>query len=733
MDCEAGKPALVCAFVALWLLAAPLRIWSQVFSASNHKVVYAQRIHEKITVDGNLSEPAWQSAEPAKEFVQREPTEGAPPTEWTEVRFLYDDKNLYIGAYLHESNPRGIVINQIFRDFQGAEQDYFGLVIDPFNDDRNGYEFLVTPVGGQRDTQFFDEGRQNNLSWDGVWYSAGKIHEDYWAAELAIPFKTLRFRKEKDQVWGLHLWRRVRRKNEASFWTPLPRRFTAIRGVALAGELRGIENVEPGRNLYVKPYALAGVERLATRDQKTEGDFDGGVDIKYGLGSGTSLDLTVNTDFSHVEADTQQVNLTRFPLFFPEKREFFQENAGLFQVGAPQGNEALLFHSRTIGLAGGEPIPILGGARLTGRAGNNYLGLLNIQTRSAGSVAATNFTATRFRRDLLANSNVGAIFLNRQSGQPKDHNRAFGVDANFLFFQTDLRISPTLAKTWTPGRQGDDWLGRIEGEWQKALFRMASSYTDIQQNFNPRMGFVRRPGRRIVRNEFELRPRLRQETRLGSILRDISLLLPSQHVLLPPDATANIGSTESRSLAPRLQIEFQDGSILIARYTQNFERLIRPFPIHSGVVIAAGDYRFNNSFLSYASNKSKTLFGTLSYDRGEFYDGEKRTLELEATVRPNYRFSAGVNYERNNVELPAGAFATDLVGFRVNYTFNPQISLSSFIQYNSETDQVSSNIRFRFIHRPLSDIYVVYNEQRDNLRQRTDRAITLKYTHLFSF
>ena len=386
-----------------------------------------------------------------------------------------------------------------------------------------------------------------------------------------------------------------------------------------------------------------------------------------------------------------------------------------------------MFHSRKIGLVEGDPIPILGGTRMTGRAGRNHIGLMNIQTRSEDSVPATNFTATRFRRDILSGSNIGLIFLNRQSSQPDDFNRAYGADANFLFFQNDLRFSTTLARTVTPGRDGADGLSRVEGEWQSRLVRLLSSYVEVERNFNPEMGFVRRPGRRILRNEVLLRPRLRYETRLGSVIRDVVFSLQSEQTLLSGSAT------ETKFLRPQLQIISQKGSTFQVRHTRNFERLFEPFKISDGIVIPLGYYHFNDLLVSYSSDQSRALSGSLTYNWGDFFDGSKRTLQASAEIRGNYRLSTSIDYERNKVELPAGAFTTDLVGLRVHYSFSARMFLDAFAQYNSGSRRVSSNLRFRFIHRPLSDIYVVYNEQRDTLLRKSDRSLTMKYTHLLNF
>ena len=365
----------------LSLLMVPLLAWAQAPQSNGKRVALAKFTDQKITVDGSLDEPAWQTAELNGGFLQQDPKEGEPASESTEFRVLYDKEYLYIGAFCHDRTPERIVINDISRDFDTINEDYFAVVLDTFNDDRNGYYLATTAVGGQKDSQIFDEGRTNNVSWDGVWFVEARKGEDGYTVEMAIPFKTLRFGRQREQVWGAHFYRRMRGRNESTYWSLPPRRYSLTRAIPFAGELQGIANVEPGRNLQVKPYALLGAKRLGSRGEDAEPDFDGGLDLKYGVTPGLTLDLTVNTDFSHVEADTQQVNLTRFPLFFQEKREFFLENAGIFGFGALTNQEALLFHSRTIGLEGGQPIPILGGARLSGRAGETYVGLLNMQTR----------------------------------------------------------------------------------------------------------------------------------------------------------------------------------------------------------------------------------------------------------------------------------------------------------------------------------------------------------------
>jgi Domain of unknown function (DUF5916)/Carbohydrate family 9 binding domain-like len=713
--------------VVLLSLLLPLTSWSQAPQANGKRVIVAAFTAEKITVDGRLSEAAWKTAEPTGDFTQREPDENDPATEWTEVRVLYDKDNLYISAYLHDRTPEKIVIDDIRRDATNTDQDFFSVLLDTFNDDRNGYYLATTLVGSYRDLQFSDGGRVSNVAWDGVWYGEVQQVEDGRTMEVGIPFKTLRFSRQSAQTWGVQFSRRNRRNNETDLWSPTPRRYTAVGGVAYAGELRGIENVEPGRNLQVKPYVLGGVERLGSRGEDAKRDFDAGFDLKYALTPSMVLDLTANTDFSHVEADTQQVNLTRFSTFFQEKREFFLENSGVYKFGDLSNSEALLFHSRTIGLERGQPVPILGGVRLTGRAGRNDIGLLNMQTRSEDDTPATNFTVARIRRNIGSDSDIGAMFLNRQSGLKDDHNRSFGIDGNIVLLKRTLRFSPTFAKTYTPGRSGDDRLAKITGEFENSVFRYQSSYLDLGKNFNPEMGFARAVDRAIVNNQMQLTYLARDKQMIGSLLQEVFLSANSEHVL--PGG----GGTESKILRPQLRFVFRDASYIDIQYAQYFDRINDDFELPSDVVVPPGDYKYNRTNLVYSSDHSK-MFSFLAAVRwGGFWSGNRFEKEFNFRFRPNYKFSTSVDYERNDAQLPEGSFTTHLISGRVDIAFNPKMYLNTLIQYNNDDNQFSTNIRFRLIHRPLSDIYVVYNDLRDHQQKANDWRFTVKYTHLLTF
>ena len=357
------------------------------------------------TVDGRLDEPVWQQAVPLTGFVQSRPNAGAPATEETVVRFVYDDRALYIGAICYDSEPDRLFVSSLKQDFNSGSSDVFGVTLDTYLDRRNGFMFLVNPEGALKDVQIFDDSRSENQAWEGPIRVETTRNDEGWTVEIEIPFSTLRFNPSgEDQTWGLQILRRIRRKAEDTFWAPLDRR-DQIHKMSKAGTLTGFRGVTPGLNLRVKPYALA-QDQTGTLVEEGRGgtQADIGFDVKFGVTPGLTLDLTYNTDFAQVEVDQEQVNLTRFPLFFPEKRDFFVENSGTFSFGDQSERsyrtgvslrDFTLFHSRRIGLTGGgEPIPILGGARLTGRTGGFEVGLLNLQMQSSPRLPAENFLGT---------------------------------------------------------------------------------------------------------------------------------------------------------------------------------------------------------------------------------------------------------------------------------------------------------------------------------------------------
>jgi hypothetical protein len=686
------------------------------------KKISAVQIEGEIVIDGDLNEPQWNQPQPATDFIQNDPAMGEPSTERTEVRILYDEEYLYLGVYCFDSaGKEGLVLTDVTRDPSAAESDHFSVVFDTFDDNRNGFIFGTNPGGAKRDGQVRGDGSDTNFDWDAVWEVKTKITESGWQIEMAIPFTTLRFQEREPQLWGVNFSRRIRRKNEFSLWTAVPRPHV-LSTVSFAGTLEGFEQIHQGRNLYFKPYLSAPVLRRRGDDL----DFvpEVGLDVKYGLTPGLTLDLTVNTDFAQVEADEQQINLTRFSLFFPEKRDFFLENSGIFQFGKSQrrfGRASALdlipFFSRRIGISQGQLVPILGGARLSGRADDYTLGILSIQTDNFKDTPTTNFTVVRLRRDLLRNSDFGGIFVNKQEHDGPS-NRTFGVDANLRFFDY-LDLVPFALKTDSPDRPGNDMATNISVRWRDRFWDLLAEHLNIGENFNPEVGFVPRTGIRKTRGRFSLRPRPEQ-------IAWIRQLEPAVEANYIEDQE---GILETRTVESSLAISFEDNSDLSFGYQASFERLDEPFRLRPEQEIPVGDYPFQEFSVSFSSNQSRLLSGSAAVQTGSFYDGNKDSYSLGLRFQPNYHFTAEVSWDHDDISLPSGDFTTNLVNTRLLYAFNTRTFLNALIQYNSTVGEIESNIRFNFIHRPLSDVFLVYNEVRDTTGEVQERAFIAKVTY----
>jgi hypothetical protein len=707
----------------------------------------AIRASSPISLDGALDEPAWSVAPVARNFIQNDPREGQPATFDTDVRVLYDDDALYFGVVAHDDEPSRLIVNDLKKDYNTDGSDGFRIILDTFHDQRNGYQFATNPAGAKWDAQMSNEGRETNANWDGIWDVATKVTETGWVAEIRIPFRTLKFDGADTQTWGMNFERKVRRLNEDSFWAPIPRIYDITR-VSLAGTMQGLRGLRPGKNIRVKPYALSSsntVGRLGT-----DGDFDAGLDVKYGVTSGLTWDFTVNTDFSQAEADEQQINLSRFSLFFPEKRDFFLENSGIFLFGAGGGGFAAggggggggggrqngsgdmrLFFSRRIGLSDtGTAIPILAGTRLTGRQGAYSIGVLNIQQRSLDAVPAVNFTALRVRRDIFANSDIGAVLLNKEADGPA-FNRVAGVDANFRFGPS-VSLNAYGARTFSPAAavplEGREYTARVGGRYEGRVWQVNGRYDTIGARFNDEMGFVPRLG---VDNSFIFVGRRFRPIRISRWVRETR-----PHWQADVFVRQNGAGLESRYQDFHLPFAFQDGSNMEMGINPNVEVVRSPFTINSsrGVRVNPGRYEFNEYFAFWNTNSAARVSFNNRYSIGRFYDGYRRSYAFGPSMRLNENFNAALNLAINDIELSTGSFVSKLLTARVNYNFNTRMFVNALIQYNSDNHQWTSNLRFNIIHRPLSDFFLVYNEGRDERTgQMLNRAVIAKMTYLMAF
>jgi hypothetical protein len=694
------------------------------------RIAKAIATEQPITLDGRLDEDVWQLATPATDFTQggRSPNPGFPASQPVEVRFLYDDENIYIGAICWEEDVDNMIVNGLKRDFTSNQGDELGIVFDSLNDDRSGFFFSTNPAGARRDLQIANDS-QINQDWDGVWDVRVRVEEDRWVTEFMVPFKTLRFSSSETQEWGLNMYRKIRRVNEESHWAPLPRRYNMTR-VSLAGTLTGLEGIDQGRNLKIKPYGKAEFTQTRPDGQlETNSDFDGGFDAKYGLTQSLTLDVTYRTDFSQAEVDQDQVNLTRFNLFFPEKREFFLENSGVFGFGGRNsaaqgrgGGNLIPFFSRTIGLSpSGSPIPIVGGTRVSGTVAGNYeVGLLAMKTESDGDVPSNNYLVSRIKKNLLRNSFIGAIVTSRDSSIAGDTNRVYGADAVFQFYNR-LDISGYVIQSDTPGMDGPSQARKFAAGWRDNDLSFGADYEKVEDDFNPEMGFIRRRDNSHYSGDFSYTPRFDN----SDLVRNLSIRTNFDYW---EDLTGEIETREHRG---SLGITFENSSSVTYTTTETFERLEADFSRYS---IPVGDYKYRNNSIAYSSDRSRKVGGRASYGWGDFWSGTRRSLSGSLTLKPNYHWQIDTTYSRNDIKVPVGDFVTTLLGFKVLYAFSSRTFLNTFVQYNADRNQFSTNIRFNIIHHPLSDIFVVFNERRDTITGEVlDRGVVFKFTNLFNF
>ena len=705
--------------------------------------ITAQRIETAPILDGILDDDVWQLSTIVDNFYQQEPIEGAPATERTEVRILHDETALYFGVTAYDSEPDGLVASEMRRDAEQLfEEDNFQIILDTFHDLRSGYMFVTNPLGGKLEQQVAEEGEGGfgrkspnvNVDWDGVWHVATTQFQGGWIAEIAIPMVTLRFPKMDEQVWGINFMRNIRRKNEQVFWAPIPKAYTLTR-VSLAGTLNGIRQVNRGLDLRITPYVLAGLsQKRITSGLTTSGFGDIGMDVKYGVASGLNLDLTLNTDFAQVEVDEQQVNLTRFPLFFPEKRDFFLENAGMFQVGSGGfGRTIDLFFTRRIGLSEqGQPIPIIGGGRLTGKVDRHNVAVMTLQTQNHSGLPSENFFVTRYSRDILARSKIGGLIVNKEATGTADYNRTFAADTTLALHQ-NFTVTGLIAKTETPGISTGQMAGDVRGTWKSPSWHIQAGYSDIQDHFNPEVGFVPRTGIRTsnLHLEWDPRPGKWNIRRLDPMFN--IRYITDQHNRLVTRWIHNMVGTY-----------FENDASVTVWYNDHFEQLDFSFPIRSDVTIPAGTYRFGEWNFQYRSDPSQRFYQKFQYSPQGFFGGNRTDWSVTLGLRPTASVSTEGEFKRSDVTGPWGSFVADLAQLRIDVNVSPEMTLRTLTQYNSTTQSVSTSVRFNWIYRPGSDIYIAYDEMRldgdpllYNLHIRRspwlqNRQLAIKMTYLFS-
>ena len=723
--------------------------------AQGRATIRAVRLSEGIRLDGNLDEEVYRTVPPITDYVQNVPDVGQPATERTETWVLFDGSNLYIAARCYDSAPSSEwVADEMRRDSRQLRQnDTFGLMLDTFYDRRNGLTFYTNPLGAIADFETTNEGNPNS-DWNPVWDVRTGRFDGGWTVEMEIPFKSLKYPAGVAQVWGIQLRRVVRRKNEWNYITRVPLSAAGGQGsagifrVSAAATLTSLEVPAGSNTLEIKPYAIGGVttDRMADPvvDNDRSGDF--GLDVKYGVTQNLTADFTYNTDFAQVEVDEQQVNLTRFSLFFPEKREFFLEGRGIYDFGRSggfgggggggfgRGLAPTLFFSRQIGLQRGQVVPILGGGRLTGKAGAFSIGALNMQTddETVSGARSTNFTVLRVKRDLLRRSSVGMIYTGRSVSLVGDGaSHAYGMDANFAFFE-NVNFNGYFAKTHTPDSTGKDTSYQARFNYAADRWGVEMDHLLVEDNFVPEVGFVRRDDfrRTFVSGRFSPRPAAIESVRRFVFQTSLDYTL-----------TADTNVLETRQNQLRVATEFENSDQLRVDLTRSYELLEDLFEIADGVAIPVGGYTFSDVSLSYQLGAQRRTSGSFSVQRGAFFSGDITAVGFtrgRLVLTPQLSVEPGISI--NWVDLPEGSFTTNLVTTRVNYTFTPRMFFSGLLQYNSSNDTLTSNLRLRWEYQPGSELFVVYTEDRDTatldprrFSQTRNHGFVVKFNKLFRY
>ncbi|MFN7913964.1 MAG: DUF5916 domain-containing protein [Vicinamibacterales bacterium] len=712
--------------------------------AAGRAVVRAIRLDQPLVLDGRLDDPVYASTASVTDFVQQVPKEGAAATERTESWVLFDADTLYVSARCWDTAPpEKWVANELRRDTNQLRQnDTFGVILDTFHDRRNGFLFYTNPLGARADQAVTDEGNLNP-DWNPVWDVRTGRFEGGWTVEMAIPFKSLRYRAGRDQEWGINIRRVIRRKNEWTHLTPIPASAGVPGGMfrlSRAGTLVGLDLPEASKNIELKPYVIGRItsDRTVTPVVNNHPGWDPGLDVKYGVTANLTADLTVNTDFAQVEVDEQQVNLTRFSLLYPEKRDFFLEGRGLFdfarqgQTNASTSVTPQLFYSRRIGLNGSRIIPIDAGGRLTGKVGRYGIGLMNLVTRDddASQTPRTDFTVLRVKRDILRRSTIGLLLTDRTESTVVRgaRNLAYGVDAGFSFFQ-NVNLGGYWARADTETRTTDNDSYQARADYSGDRWGAQAQFMKVGGNFNPEVGFVRRANMRrsFAQAKFAPRPKVRFKG-----IRQFTYQGTLEYI------ENGAGQLETRVQTGRFAAERQNSDVFSVEASRDYELLLRPFTVAKGVSIPRGGYAFSEVTAAYAMGLQRRLSGTWTLQAGEFYNGRLLSLGFTgARLSIVKQWSIEPSLSVNDVHLPAGDFTTSVVRARSDYGFSPRMFASALVQYSSADHVFSSNLRYRWEYRPGSELFVVYTDERDTTTLGfpglRNRAFVVKVNRLLRF
>jgi len=687
--------------------------WSILFPQSNtdseKRAIITKQISEnKIEIDGLLNEPEWKMVLPAKDFIQRDPIQGSPATEKTEVYVIHDKENLYIGAILFDSNPDGILAYQKRRDQSLRTDDRFMWILDTFLDGRTGYFFEVNPAGLLGDGLIIggDSYWGINKDWNGIWDARVVVIPEGWSVEVVIPFRTLNFDPNLD-TWGINFQRTVRRKNEDMKWEGFERNKKITQPIH-AGYLKGLKNLTQGNGLEFKPYfSLKNQEMNMVKDNFN----DIGFDVSINITSGLKASLTYNTDFAEAEVDQRRVNLTRFPLRYAEKRGFFLEGAGVYSF-SPR-NDVTPFFSRRIGLSDGEQIPINYGGRLSGQIGNYEIGVIQAQTNSKGDIAGENFTVARVKRAFFKQSYFGLVYTDRSSRTMEpDSNELdqslFGADLELktsefmgdknLQFQTFF-VHHTAPYSKPELSISDLSVRGFRITYPNDIFRSHVSYREFGSNYNPAVGFGRRNGFKRIQPSFSYHPRPEKYDFIRQVEFGIQyeFMTDLENKMLKKQTT----------ITP-FNIRFESQDQLSAKIVSLIEYLDKPFTIYEDITIPIEEYSSEELQVKFETSEKRMLSTEFEYQTGDFWNGQKQTIKTQISVKPFSGFNIQTEYEKNTVKLSGKSFNTELYNFELGIYPTPRTAIFSNLQYDNVSDALGLFAKLQHTIRPGSDFYLVY-------------------------
>lgn len=694
---------------------------------------------DQIKLDGSSDEVFWQNAKPVSQFLQQEPVEGQQASERTEIRIAYDRKNLYISAVLYDSEPEQIKAFQRRRDADLSTDDSFSILIDSYNDQRSGFYFEINPLGMMRDAILkTGQGSTLNIAWNGIWRAWVTRNSEGWSAEIQIPFMTLSFNPESEE-WGINFQRIIRRKNEIVLWSGNQRN-QGIRRPQNAGILSGLKELSQGVGLEAIPYVIANQKKIRNEEDLSYSNSfsaNAGGEINYNITPNLKAGVTFNTDFAETEVDNRQINLTRFPLFFPERRDFFLQGANIF-LFAPSSNPNPYF-SRRVGLQSGQPIPIRFGGRLIGRIKNTDVGILHVNTAADGEVPEENFTVARLTQNLGAESTIGGIYTRREAqGDSVGLRETYGVDMS-LSTSKFLGNKNLQFEAFIVGHTPNS-LREVSSQWDRSVRGMRinfpnqpwnahASYREFGTNYNPALGFAPRVGFRRLQPTVTYSPLLEK----SNLIRELSWQYDFEYLMAMDWKPATVNHK-----IRLLGIRMESGDSFQFTKLFNYEFLDVPFDIlrDGKFVIQSGEYTNQGFEIEAATASFRRVSGSVSYTNIGFWTGRRENLAFSTFLRPFIGLNISASWDYSQVNLENGTFDTHLLRLITAYDFSPWVSLNFNIQYDNITEFVGTNTRFVWVINPGNTFYVVYNHNWVNSMERlvtTESGTAVKLTYTFRF